>query len=284
MTSPVGGGMTSGDGTPRVTVVLPCWNEARNLERGVLGEVRDHLAAHHDAWEVVVVDDESSDGSRDLVAAFVDEAEGFRQVVIPHGGKPAAVWAGIQAARGEIVLFADMDQSTPIRELDRLLPWYDRGYDVVIGSRGSAREGTSILRKAGSVAFTTLRQMLFLRNIHDTQCGFKSARREAALAIFPRLRHFSQSGAAEGWKVSAFDVELLHLFTVAGYRVKAVEVEWLNRDESDTKGARGDLSRYVYESVEMAREIFRVRRNQSGGRYDDVRGLASRNPAGRDAS
>jgi dolichyl-phosphate beta-glucosyltransferase len=254
--------------SPYITVVIPCYNEARNLERGVLAEVDDYLVRQPYTWEVVIVNDESTDDSKRLIEAFIADRPHFSLISIPHGGKPAAVWAGIQQARGELVLFTDMDQSTPIGELAKLLPWYDSGYQVVIGSRGAEREGFSLMRKLGSLVFRTLRGLFLLRGINDTQCGFKSCQRTAALAVFPKLQFFKQANRPTGWKVSAYDVELLYLFDKAGCPIKEVEVTWLNRDVSDTKGQQGELRRYLRESLDMAREVYRVKRNESRGMYD----------------
>ncbi len=255
---------------PYLSLVIPCYNEARNLESGVLGEVHRYLTGRDYLWEVIIVNDASTDKSRRLVEDFIQDKQGFHLFDIPHGGKPAAVWAGIQKARGEIVLFTDMDQSTPLRELEKLLPWYGKGYDVVIGSRGTEREGFSIVRRVGSMVFRSLRRLILLREISDTQCGFKSCRRQAAMEIFPQLQFFKQKDRPKGWKVSAYDVELLHLFEKAGYTLKEVEVEWLNRDQSDTKDQTGALARYLRESVEMTREVLRVRFNELKGLYDDL--------------
>jgi dolichyl-phosphate beta-glucosyltransferase len=262
--------MPGEDPRPYLSVVIPCYNEERNLERGVLGEVYRYLAGQAYGWEVIIVNDESTDNSRSLIERFIEDKESFCLFYIPHGGKPAAVWAGIQRARAGIVLFTDMDQSTPLRELERLLPWYERGYDVVIGSRGTEREGFSVIRQIGSVVFRSLRRLVLLRDISDTQCGFKSCRREAALRIFPQLQFFQQKDRPQGWKVSAYDVELLHLFEKAGYALKEVEVEWLNRDQSDTKDQTGALARYLRESVEMTREVVRVQLNELKGLYNEV--------------
>jgi len=165
------------------------------------------------------------------------------------------------------VLFTDMDQSTPIWELGKLLPWYEQGYDVVIGSRGIAREGSSLVRKAGSFVFLALRRLFLLRNIRDTQCGFKSCRREAALEVFPHLQFFRQKDQPAGWKVSAYDVELLYLLERSGHPIKEVVIQWQNRDRSDTKGQGSELARYLHESAEMAREVVRVMLNQLRGAY-----------------
>jgi dolichyl-phosphate beta-glucosyltransferase len=254
--------------TPFLTVVIPCYNEANNLARGVLDQVAQYLAGQPYGWEVVIVNDESTDDSRRLAEQFVAGKPGFKLVDIPHGGKPAAVWAGIQQARGEIVLFTDMDQSTPIDELAKLLHWYDQGFDVVIGSRRGERTGSSNLRRVGGLVFRGLRRLFLLREISDTQCGFKSSRRSAALAVFPKLQFFRQQSRPKGWKVSAYDVELLYLFERAGYRIREIEVDWCNRDESDTKGYSGEMARYLKESMEMLREIARVKRNQITGFYD----------------
>jgi dolichyl-phosphate beta-glucosyltransferase len=253
---------------PTISVIIPCYNEARNLERGVLDEVHVYLAGQPFSWEVIVVNDESTDHSRDLVARAIAGKAGFALLDIPHGGKPAAIWAGIQQARGEAVLFTDMDQSTPIEELAKLLPTYEQGFDVVIGSRQTIREGTSLLRKVGSFVFLTLRRLALLREIEDTQCGFKLCRRPVALEIFPRLEFLRSQEKPTGWKVTAFDVEFLFLVERAGYRIQEVRVRWRNRDESDTKGQQGDLARYVQESLNMAREVMRVKLNQLRGFYD----------------
>ena len=255
---------------PLVSVIIPCYNEERNLERGVLSEVYEYLTKQGYQWEVIIVNDESTDNSRNLIEHFIEGKANFSLFDIPHGGKPAGVWAGIQKAKGELVLFTDMDQSTPISELAKLLPWYETGFDIVIGSRGTAREGFSIIRRVGSFVFRTLRRLFLLRNISDTQCGFKSCRREAALEVFPRLQFFKQKDKPTGWRVSAYDVELLYLFERAGYAVKEVEVNWQNRDESDTKGQAGELARYFRESVEMAEEVIRVKLNQLKGLYDRI--------------
>lgn len=256
---------------PYLSVIIPCYNEQKNLENNALGQVYEYMRTQPYRWEIIVANDGSTDRSSALVQDFSRDKEGIVLYDLPHGGKPAAIWGGLQRARGEWVLFTDMDQSTPIYELAKLLPWAEQGVPVVIGSRGMSREGFSILRKLGSAVFRTLRGAFLLRQIKDTQCGFKLFRRDVATRLFPRLEFFSRKGATStGWKVTAYDVELLHLCHKAGYAIQEVTVEWCNSDLSDTKGHNGELERYVRESVDMARQVFRVTRNQIRGLYDDV--------------
>jgi len=256
---------------PYLSVVIPCFNEEQNLERGVLDEVRRTLERQRRPWEVVLVDDGSTDRSADLLRRFVRDRTGFFLLEVPHGGKPAAVWAGIRRARGEIVLFTDMDQSTPLDAWDTLAPWYDRGYDAVIGSRGIRREGFPAARRLSSRVFRFLRRLFILRGISDTQCGFKSFRCRAALAIFPHLRFLRTGKPPSGWKVTAFDVELLFLLAKAGFAIREVEVDWRNRDESRTKHRGRVWPRYLRESVEMAEEVIHIRLKQMLGGYRAVR-------------
>jgi len=253
---------------PTISISIPCYNEEKNIEGGVLDEVYQYLKKQDYSWEVIIVNDGSTDNSRELIINFIKSKENFFLFDIPHGGKPVAVWTGIKKAKGEIILVTDTDQSTPISELGKLLPWYEEGFDVVIGSRGTAREGFSLLRKVGSFVFRNLRSFVLLRNISDTQCGFKSFRRQIALEIFPRLQFFKQAEKPTGWKVSAYDVELLYLFEKTGYKIKEVAVEWSNRDQSDTK-RQTEFNKYLYESIEMAKEILRVKINQFKGLYND---------------
>jgi dolichyl-phosphate beta-glucosyltransferase len=255
---------------PSISVIIPCYNEERNLERGVLDEVYQYLEKQAFAWEIIIVDDGSTDNSRRLIERSVRNKENVSLFDIPHGGKPAGIWEGIQRAKADVVLFTDMDQSTPIDELGKLLPWYEKGFDVVIGSRNITRQGSSPIRKVGSLVFLALRRLFLLRAIIDTQCGFKLCRREAALKAFPNLEFFRRENKPAGWKVTAYDVEFLYLVEKLGYRIKEVTVSWENRDRSNTKSSQGDWSRYMAESINMAQEVARVKLNQLLGLYDKI--------------
>jgi len=254
---------------PTVSVIIPCYNEEKNLERGVLDEVYAYMSQQTYPWEVIVANDGSTDDSPALVRDFVAGKEGFSFADLPHGGKPAAIQGGLERATGEVVLFTDMDQSTPIHELSSLLAWYKQGFDVVIGSRGTSREGFSVLRQLGSLVFRALRGAFLLRGIRDTQCGFKLFKRDLVCQLFPKLQVFREE-TPSGWKVTAYDVELLYLFDRAGHTIKEVEVAWENRDESDTKGHSSELARYARESISMAKQVLRVNLNRIRGLYDDI--------------
>jgi len=248
---------------PLLSIVIPCYNEEANLKRGVLDEVWSYLKKQKYPWEVIISDDGSSDNSLKMATEFAKKHRGFRVLKNRHGGKPWAVWKGIEAAKGEVILFTDMDQSTPIKEVEKLLPWFEKGFDIVIGSRGKTRKDAPWLRKIMALSFLTVRRLLLLRNIIDTQCGFKALRREAALKIFPKLQFFQElDKEVKGWRVSAFDVELLFIAQKLGYKIKEVEVDWQDRDVS-----QGKQKNFIKESKEMAREIFRIKLNDWRRRY-----------------
>lgn len=246
-----------------LSVVIPCYNEEANLKRGVLDEVWNYLKKQPYRWEVIISDDGSSDQSWKIAEDFSQKHPGFKVLKNKHGGKPWAVWKGIEAAKGEVVLFTDMDQSTPIREVEKLLPWFEKNYDVVIGSRGIVREDAPLIRRVMALSFLTLRRLFLLREIVDTQCGFKALRREIALKIFPQLQFFQEKDKeVKGWRVSAFDVELLFLAKKMGSRIKEVVVEWRDRDV-----AQGKEKKFWKESKQMAEEILRVKINDLRGKY-----------------
>lgn len=249
-------------GQPYLSVVVPCYNESENLRRGVLEEMYAYLSQQRLPYEVLISDDGSTDESREIVRERVRDKPEFRLLENPHGGKPSAVWHGIQAARGQIVLFTDMDQSTPINQLDKLLPFFERGFDVVIGSRGLERQDFPLYRRLGSAVFRSFRRLLLLRNISDTQCGFKAMRVAAAREVFPQLEAIRRPGRVKGWKVTAFDVELLFLLERRGYRIAEVTVEWANRDVSS-----GKRKSYLAESKEMALQVLKIKLNEWRGVY-----------------
>lgn len=249
-----------------ISIIIPCYNEENNLKSGVLEQVYRFLIKQKYTWEVIICNDESTDNSLKLVKEFVEKHEGFKVLDLPHGGKPSAVWGGIQKAKYPIVLFTDMDQSTPLKEINKLLPYFDKNYDVVIGSRGVSREGNSLVRKIMAKGFLFCRRLVLLPKLIDTQCGFKAIRTDLAKQIFPNLQFFKDKSDKKGWRVSAFDVELLFMAQKWGHKIKEVEVEWKNEDLSTTKG--DNATRFQKESKQMIQEIIRVKRNDLQGIYD----------------
>jgi len=244
-----------------LSVIIPCFNEEKNLKRGVLDEVEQYLQKQKFQSEVIISDDESTDQSREFVKEFLKKHPRFKLLENKHAGKPFAVRAGIQKAQGEVVLFTDMDQSAPLKEFDKLLPFFQKGFDVVIGSRGQKREGFSLIRLIGSNVFRLIRQTLLLKKIIDTQCGFKAFKNQVAKDLFSRLLIFKEAKATKGWKVGAFDVELLFIAQKRGYQIAEVVICWQDKDV-------GKERKYFKESKEMLKEILRVKMNDLKKKYD----------------
>lgn len=216
--------------TLALSVVIPCFDEMANLQKGTLEKVHAYLTRHKYSFELIVVDDGSSDGSREFVRKFAKEHESVHLVENSHSGKAAAVTAGVLFAKGELILFTDMDQATPIEELTNLLPYFDKGYDIVIGSRTGRRRGSPLSRRIMSKSAIILRSLIVgLPLIRDTQCGFKMFTKKAATDIFSQLKSIHQGySPIKGSSVtSGFDVELLYLGILHGYKIKEVPVEWL---------------------------------------------------------
>ena len=247
-----------------ITIIIPCYNESSNLRRGVLRDVYKYLSGKMFSWEVLVSDDGSTDDSKDIVKKEIAKLRGFKLLENPHGGKPAALLSGIREAKGDYILFTDMDQSTPITELEKLLP-YVKDNNVVIGSRGMKRENFPLYRKLGAAVFMSIRRFLILPEIKDTQCGFKLFESSALKRAFPKLEFFQKNEKVVGWKVTSFDVELLQILKMMNKKIKEITVIWIDEDTSNSKG--GGLGRYVKESKEMFTQILRVKLNELRGVY-----------------
>jgi dolichyl-phosphate beta-glucosyltransferase len=207
----------------RWSVVIPAFNEARRLPP-YLDDVVAFFEGRGEPYEVIVVDDGSTDGTPDLVEARARQAPALRLLRLPrNAGKGAAVGAGMLAARGDFRLFADADGATPIAELKRLEPALAAGADVAIGSRVLADPAVSVSAEPHRVAagrvFNWLVARLGLRGIADSQCGFKAFGARAAEDLFGRLR-------TAGF---GFDVELLLRARAAGYRIAEVPVNWADQ-------------------------------------------------------
>ena len=207
--------------TPRWSVVIPAFDEAQRLP-AFLEKVVAYFEGRDEPYEVIVVDDGSTDGTAEVV-----EARRFPTVSVlrlrPNAGKGAAVRAGMLAAKGAYRVFADADGATPIEELKRLEPLLVAGADVAIGSRVLVDPGVSVTARAHRVVagrlFNWLVARMGLHGIADSQCGFKAFTAPAATRLFEAL-------STPGF---GFDVELLLLARAAGCRVVEVPVNWADQ-------------------------------------------------------
>ncbi len=254
--------MTKKQIQPFLTVILPNYNEEENLKRGVLEHVYNYLSNQKYSFEIIVSDDGSTDNSPKLIEKFARTHPQLRLLKNKHAGKPFALRSAINQTQGKFVLLTDMDQSTPIEELEKLLPWIDDGYKVVIGSRGAFRKDAPLYRKLASIIFQFARRSILLPKIVDTQCGFKLIETNLAKRIFDKMLLFQRHNDAVGWKVTAYDVEMLHLARKMGEKIKEVPVVWRDEDVSSGKGRN-----FLKESYDMFLEIIRVRYNDIRGRY-----------------
>jgi dolichyl-phosphate beta-glucosyltransferase len=238
--------------SPRWSVVIPAFNEARRLPR-YLDEVVAYFEGRGEAYEVIVVDD----GSTDHTAAWVEQAQRAHAAVRllrfdENHGKGFAVREGMLAARGHYRLFTDADGATPIVELKRLEALLEGGADVVVGSRVLAGGGVSVVARPHRVAagrvFNWLVARLGLPDVSDSQCGFKALTAAAAADLFPAL-------ATRGF---GFDVELLLRARAAGYRFAEAAVNW-----TDQPGSKVGV---LKDGPRMIAQILRARRRVGRGR------------------
>ncbi len=246
---------------PFLSVVIPSYNEMANLQKGTLTKVKHFLTNQEFTYEVIVVDDGSTDGSLEYVQKFAKEHKSFRVIENHHTGKAGAVTNGMLKANGEYVLFTDMDQATPIEEIKKFLPHLEDGYDVVIGSR-SERKGAPISRKIMSKSAITLRKLIVgIPEVEDTQCGFKVFSRKAAQDIFKKLKKI-HNGFKEikGSSVtSGFDVEILYLAKQGKYKIKEVPVHWLYVETRRVNP--------LNDSINGVKDLIKIRYNMMSGVY-----------------
>lgn len=210
-----------------LSVIIPCYNEEQNLKKGVLNAVIDYLDKKIKDYELIIVDDGSTDRSKELLEAFKKKHSQVKIIKKEHRGKANAVIAGIMAATGDYVLFADLDQATPISEFDKFLPWLQKRIKIVIGNRQSERQGAPLSRLLMARGFMFLRNLILGLKVVDTQCGFKAFDRQVALKIISRLKLYGKKIQARGSLVTAgFDVELLFIALRLGIDIKEVPIKW----------------------------------------------------------
>ena len=228
-----------------LSIVVPCYNEEQRLPR-TIEQIQRFLDGKNAPYELILVDDGSGDGTRQIMDAAAERHKSVRVELLPHNrGKGRALAVGVEAAKGDEVLLTDADLSTPIEELDKLQAALNNGAGVAIGSRAlrASRVEVSqpIYRVLMGKGFNLIVQAVLLPGIWDTQCGFKLFRADVAHRVFAGL-------TTDGF---GYDPEVLYRARKQGVKIAEVPVVWRNSAPTKVSAVRS--------SLDMLRHVFRVR-------------------------
>lgn len=236
-----------------LSIIIPAFNEEKRLPI-TLQDIANFLKTFSPSVEVLVVDDGSTDRTVKVAEEMRKDIPALRVLHFEQNhGKGYVVKHGMLQAGGDLVLFMDADNSTPLSEISKLLP-FSKKFEVVIGSRHLKTSNVVIkqpwyrilLSRFGNI----LIQSLIVRNIVDTQCGFKLFQREACRHIFSRQQ-------TNGF---GFDMEILAIAQkVFGYQIKEVPVSWYDAPNSRIRPVR--------DAWRTFKELIRIRMNLSKGIY-----------------
>jgi dolichyl-phosphate beta-glucosyltransferase len=244
-----------------LSLIVPAYNEEKRLP-ATLHRIAEYLALRDFSYELIVVDDGSSDNTRELVREFAATRPFVRLECYDdengqplNKGKGFAVRRGVMAARGRDVLFSDADLSTPIEEMEKLLPPISRGdCDISIASRALPESKLAIhqpwYRERMGRFFNSIVRRVIDTDIVDTQCGFKAFRGDVA-------KHLFSLAKIDGF---GFDTEILFLAQKFGYQIEELPVTWIHKDDSRVNPLRAPF--------QMMGELLEVRLNDIRGRYD----------------
>lgn len=236
---------------PFLSIIIPAYNEANRLPQ-TLRQVFDFLSSEDYSAEVIIVENGSSDNTYALAQKLTATYPNLRVLHNEVAGKGKAVKRGMLEARGKYRIFCDADLSMPVTEIPRFIP-PQLDDDIVIASReveGAIRYNEPEFRHFTGRIFNFLIRALTLPKLHDTQCGFKSFRAEIAEDLFSRQ-------SIEGW---AFDVEILYIAKLRGYKVTELPIPWHYNAESKINVLR--------DSFRMFLDLLKIRKNARKGLYN----------------
>ena len=247
---------------PLLSVIIPAYNEEDNFNQGALDKVESYLKRQPYESDVIIVDDGSTDNSREDIKRWIGKKKNWTLIENPHKGKARAIATGIAQARGKYMLFTDFDQATPITEVEKLFPFMEKGYEVAIGSReikGSKRESEPWYRHVMGRVFNFFVRTIAVPGIQDTQCGFKLFRAKAAHDLFASLEVY-KNGEEKTAYTGAFDVELLYLCKKRKLKVAEVPVFWKHVPTARINPVR--------DSIRMFWDLVRIRFADLIGKYE----------------
>ena len=244
----------------KLSIIIPSYNESVELKRKAIDEIEKFLSSKKFSYEILIIDDGSSNGTLEFVKKYVSSKKNFRVIENEHGGKAITVMSGMLEAKGQIRLFTDMDQATPITELNKFLLKFNQGFDIVIGTR-HGRKGAPVLRKIAAFGFSLLRNVFLGLPFADTQCGFKAFKAQAAEKIFPPLlASWKKMKAKEAAVNAGFDVETLFVARKKDLKIAEVDVNWHHvQNEKQVQ--------LVRDSLETIKDMVRIRLNDLNGKY-----------------
>ncbi len=237
--------------TPYLSLIIPAHNEETRLP-DTLRQVIEFSERQPYTVEALVVENGSRDKTFQIAQGFATHHPQVRVLQNPLCGKGRAVRQGMLEVQGEYRFMCDVDFSMPIDEINRFLPPAVDGYDIAIASReapGAVRHGEPYYRHFVGRIYNGLIRSLALPGLHDTQCGFKCFRGCVAEDLFSRQ-------TLSGW---SFDVEILYIARLLGYKVIELPIHWYYNPESKVKVVR--------DSVRMGLDLLAIRLNARRGVY-----------------
>ena len=237
---------------PFLSIIIPAYNEEARLPE-TLTKVGSFLGGQSYTSEVLVVDNNSTDQTAEIILDFSDQFKDIKGLFERDPGKGAAVRCGMRQARGEYLFMCDADLSMPIEEVNKFLPPQLEGFQVAIASReapGAIRYHEPTIRHLGGRIMNWLIQLMILPGLNDTQCGFKCFTHQAARDLFGKQ-------TLSGW---SFDIEVLFIARQRGYQITEVAIPWFYHQESKVHAVR--------DALKILRDIRTIRENHSLGKYD----------------
>ena len=228
-----------------LSIIIPAFNERWRLPTTLI-KAFDYFDTRKCSFEIVVVDDGSTDDTSTIVESFSRLRSELRLIrLAKNRGKGHAVQSGILNAHGKIILFADADGSTPFAEIERLEAALAQGADIAIGSRAIKSAETAVetqwYRKILGRIFNLTVNILLLPKIADTQCGFKLFTRDAATLVFSKQQ----------CEKFAFDIEILYIARRANLKISEVAVNWQH--------APGSKVNLAVDSLQMFLDVLRIK-------------------------
>lgn len=245
-----------------ISLIIPCYNEELNIQKGVLDKIGNYVHHVPAIKEVIISDDGSTDSTKTLIKKeYLTEYPIFKLLENEHKGKAQTLISAILCAKSDYVLFTDIDLATPIEEVEKMIHEIELNTDIIIGSRNNTRKGAPLTRKIMALGFIFIRNFIIgLKNIKDTQCGFKAFRTIAAKKIIHSLVVFKKSQGVEGSSVSAgFDLEFLFLASKMGFSITEIPVVWKH---VETKNVH-----FLNDTVETLQDILRIKYYDITGAY-----------------